>query len=347
MGTSYKNFNSEDVAVTKIPLYENIPLSKSVMAKALNIKPLPTSTDAKDLARPFLSSFDYTATEAAANHILDISVGVGSAVTSVTNQLELKKSVNNLFAQLLKGYNSSRTIANFFDTNDKLFFISISRLFTKDEIKEGTLTLEIGVDENPVSLDTNTNYAKVITIKEKLDNDSVQYTGGYSKPLIIQGQTDICGYIFYQAGIIVLKTDIFKLSSGGGLLPASVTTTAPKLVGTNLIDESINTQEIVKCSTDLLKRIVSLTFQNTTEINSTIYFCKINHNEFNYSSNLTYTDADSKIRVKTDKTDGPISYITTVGLYSADRELLAVAKLSEPIKKTQDDALILRVRLDV
>jgi hypothetical protein len=38
--------------------------------------------------------------------------------------------------------------------------------------------------------------------------------------------------------------------------------------------------------------------------------------------------------------------MTTVGLYSDDNQLIAVAKLSEPIKKTQADSLNIRVRLD-
>ena len=38
--------------------------------------------------------------------------------------------------------------------------------------------------------------------------------------------------------------------------------------------------------------------------------------------------------------------ISTVGLYSDDNQLLAVAKLSEPIKKTPETELIARVRLD-
>ena len=50
--------------------------------------------------------------------------------------------------------------------------------------------------------------------------------------------------------------------------------------------------------------------------------------------------------VKDQSIDSPVSYITTVGLYSADNELLAVAKLSEPIKKTPETELTLRVRLD-
>ena len=50
--------------------------------------------------------------------------------------------------------------------------------------------------------------------------------------------------------------------------------------------------------------------------------------------------------VKNEDKDLPVSYITTVGLYSADNELLAVAKLSEPLKKDPTTELTLRVRLD-
>ena len=95
----------------------------------------------------------------------------------------------------------------------------------------------------------------------------------------------------------------------------------------------------------LRMRIHNISFNNTIELNSSIYFCRVNHNEFNYSSNPTYVSG-SKIRVKNNPTDLPVSYITTVGLYSADNELLAVAKLSEPLRKDPNTELTLRVRLD-
>ena len=52
------------------------------------------------------------------------------------------------------------------------------------------------------------------------------------------------------------------------------------------------------------------------------------------------------MRVKYQSFDAPVSYITTVGLYSADNELLAVGKLSEPLKKTPENEFTIRVRLD-
>ena len=92
-------------------------------------------------------------------------------------------------------------------------------------------------------------------------------------------------------------------------------------------------------------RIYNLSFNNSTELNSSIYFCRINHNDFNYSSNPTYLSG-SKLRVKNSTVDNPVTYLTTIGLYSADNELMAVAKLSEPIKKTPETELTFRVRLD-
>ena len=93
----------------------------------------------------------------------------------------------------------------------------------------------------------------------------------------------------------------------------------------------------------------AITFQNATEINSTIYFIRAQPDEFNYSSNPTYVDGTGTIVV----TDGsvnslqkPFSYITTVGLYGDYDDLLAVAKVSRPIEKNDEKDLTIRVRLD-
>ena len=68
-------------------------------------------------------------------------------------------------------------------------------------------------------------------------------------------------------------------------------------------------------------------------------------NKFNYSSNPTYTSG-SKIVTKSQATDTPVTYVTTIGLYSSNNELLATAKLSEPLKKDPSNEITLRVRLD-
>jgi hypothetical protein len=50
--------------------------------------------------------------------------------------------------------------------------------------------------------------------------------------------------------------------------------------------------------------------------------------------------------VKNNAADLPVTYLTTIGLYSSDNELLAMAKLSEPLKKDPNTELTLRCRLD-
>lgn len=193
---------------------------------------------------------------------------------------------------------------------------------------------------------------------------------------VVAGDRLAVGLIFYQAGIVILNANLFEFyhaeTSPKGLLNDSGGTTAdfkllydaasfpsyatPDVVAKTFLtlndmlqgyaaapaDEDLT---IVQFCDALRSRIYSIELQNSTELNSTIYFCRVNHNEFNYSSNPSYLDG-SKLRVKTNSMDAPVSYITGVGLYSANNELLAVAKLSEPVKKSTDVDLTLRVRLD-
>ena len=75
----------------------------------------------------------------------------------------------------------------------------------------------------------------------------------------------------------------------------------------------------------------------------------INLKEFNFSSNPTYTDSEGRILVIDETQQGlqkSFSFITTVGLYDANEQLLAVAKLSRPVEKTDEKDLTMRIRLD-
>ena len=90
-----------------------------------------------------------------------------------------------------------------------------------------------------------------------------------------------------------------------------------------------------------------LTFQNNTFINSTLYFCRATADEFNFSTNPTFTDAEGDIVVISNAgVEKSFSFVTTVGLYNSNEELLAVAKLSRPIMKNDQKDLTFRVRLD-
>ena len=92
----------------------------------------------------------------------------------------------------------------------------------------------------------------------------------------------------------------------------------------------------------------AITFQNVTDISSTLIFCRLGTNDFNYSSNPTYTNSTGRIRVIDPGSEGQSSFtmLTTVGLYDPNDTLLAVAKLSRPIEKNAEKEITLRVRLD-
>jgi len=90
------------------------------------------------------------------------------------------------------------------------------------------------------------------------------------------------------------------------------------------------------------------TFQNVTNINSSLYFCRATSDEFNYSSNPTFRDSTGKVVVVPDGESNArtFSFVTTVGLYNENNDLLAVAKLSRPVEKNDERDLSIRIRLD-
>ena len=95
--------------------------------------------------------------------------------------------------------------------------------------------------------------------------------------------------------------------------------------------------------------LTAMTFQNVTNINSTLIFCRATADEFNYSSNPTYTDSDDRIVVIDDgaeDTQRSFTFPTTLGLYDANDNLLAVAKMSRPVEKNDEKDLTVRIRLD-
>ncbi len=82
--------------------------------------------------------------------------------------------------------------------------------------------------------------------------------------------------------------------------------------------------------------------------NQSYYFIHVPNDAFNYSNNPTWVDDTLSLRpflYKSWETE-PVAYITTVGLYDNNKELLAVAKMNKPIKKSFNDELSITVKLE-
>lgn len=135
-------------------------------------------------------------------------------------------------------------------------------------------------------------------------------------------------------------TDTISFNAGEGLLSGSF---IPDFWRSGSIDDIVD--HILNTRFDD-GNLTAMAFKNETFINSSLIFCRAAPSQLNYSTNPTYINADGKIRVISEDTDEPFSYVTTIGLHDAEGRLLAVAKTSRPIEKNSETDLSIRIRLD-
>jgi hypothetical protein len=84
--------------------------------------------------------------------------------------------------------------------------------------------------------------------------------------------------------------------------------------------------------------------RRTENISTQHFFVRVTNREFNYSNNPTFIDSDGFFYEPTFETD-PQTFVTTVGLLNDANELIAVAKTSQPIVKSFDKEVLIKVKL--
>ncbi|MAH50352.1 hypothetical protein CMI37_31310 [Candidatus Pacearchaeota archaeon] len=270
---------------------------------------------------------------------------------------------------------------------DEALFVGINRLFSRDSIKRETFALKFyqtsshnkhdGLVTNRLKANlnlTSLSGSKIFTDVGSATNQITLF-GGATGNIVDSSDTNrSVGNIFYDQGIVVL--DLKKIISGGehcsGVIDGMRASTykdaaagqvvigptegqtygntrakfIPDLMYSGSIDNIVDHIASTRFQSGSL---TAMTFQNVTNINSTLFFCRANPDEFNYSSNPTFTDATGRIKVIDQGMEGQqraFSFITSVGLYDANNNLLAVAKLSRPIEKNDEKDITIRVRLD-
>lgn len=369
MASTFKDIKPNDRVSTRTLLHEAIPLTGTIVSGTYGT--FPNDDNIKNYSHGmFQSVYDYPYLSSSANHIFDITAGYSAdspLYNTTFTQNAKKRNLYNEMAQVCVGYDITGSILKFDEDGDILaggrkiregYFLNFTRLLIKDEIKKGTVSLNIGVNKTYASPMGKTvtitdaggvndyrvnspvgEYGVLYALSASAGNvadTAVQYSSTYAGAAV--------GLVFYQAGVMILSSSLFKDTGDGGILGTSCGTSVMN-TNNDSISGSLTGSNIQLNSDNLRRRINNIQFNNTVELNSTIYFCRANHNEFNYSSNPTYLSS-SQVRVKQVSSDEPISYITTVGLYSENNELLAVGKLSEPLKKTPANEFTIRTRLD-
>lgn len=278
------------------------------------------------------------------------------------------------YAQLLLGNSDGRFTTPFSSTSadnlDEALFISFKRLFVRDGIKRESFAIKMyqsssaghSFDGNPQNLSINAiNSATGSAIFTDVGSSTSierSATGGDVGNIVNAANTsETVGLLFYQQGIAVF--DMTKIFDGNQIMTGSIKTVGA-VANNHNFSASFSPHFLVSASMDnIIDHIATtrfgsgsnttLTFQNNTKINSTLVYCRATADEFNFSSNPTYTNSQGRIRVirtGQENIEKSFSFVTTIGLYDANEELLAVAKLSRPVEKNDEKDLTFRVRLD-
>ena len=143
------------------------------------------------------------------------------------------------------------------------------------------------------------------------------------------------GDIIYEHGIVILTNDGIPGQDGYGYINYEGGTYGFGDVA--FIEDFINSQDLV-CA-----------FESTLTIYETQYKCTARENEFNFSQNPSLISGSSNSGIISSFATGSYfnPYVTTIGLYNNNKELLAVAKLSQPLPLSAVTDTSILVNLDL
>jgi hypothetical protein len=257
---------------------------------------------------------------------------------------------------------------------DEALFISFKRLFTRDRIKRETFAMRtfrsgaLDLEEDstdplnpslPSPLDLTSNREPAILTDLGAASNIISAFGGEVGTIVnASDTTEKLGLIFYEHGTVVLDTKkLFREQTLGGRIKAVKNIIDPlgeaefsgdyrDLLVSGSVDQIVDYVASTRMGDGTQ---TCITFQNVTNINSTLVFCRASADEFNYSTNPTYTNDEGRIVVidaGQEDVQRSFTFVTTIGLHDDEGRLLAVAKLSRPIEKSDEKDLTVRVRLD-
>lgn len=248
-----------------------------------------------------------------------------------SNEDSPSNAIYSQFQQVLLP--SSQTTFTFGSVpQDDVYVISINRARIKDKLDPGNWELVLSgstgetlrlVDD---SGDTN-----------QLGNSNKQAYNVVSGSLLngVHSETEIFGAVYPQFGIIVLGANALDASASLGTVRTSNT-------------DAQNHGKLFTAISGAAFEDSANGFQarSEEEVKSTFFFVRAKNAEYNFSNNPSYvTGSNGKLNQQTFVGD-PKSYITTVGLYNNDNELLAIAKLSKPLLKSFSNEILIKVKLD-
>ena len=176
------------------------------------------------------------------------------------------------------------------------------------------------------------------------------------------------------AGVVLYDEGYIILTGAWGLMPADTTVVIDAAGATdNLrwINFGVGCNDGVTSGTGLSNVSYNLSFEGTTETQVMTMFAKAKRGQANYSNNPTYLKfGQETLRltsshvyeenperivanvVSSSYTDYSASfersvYVSKVGIYDANKNLIGVATLANPVLKKEDEDLAIKIRFDL
>lgn len=356
----FKTLDPNRIISEKKVLNEQIPLTGTLISGTYGT--FPNDTNVKNFTHGmFQQVFDYPHLSSSANHIFDLTAGQASGTTGTTATTDRadKNNVYRSLSQQYVGYDTNQNAvewnvsgvlnpANTWDPDriTNVVVLDFSRVLVKDEIKKGSFQITLGTGSyagpfvgTKTLSDAYVSEGNLSSYKTNSPMGEYAFLQLGTATTPVATKTDY-GFVYYQAGTVVLFNNTLtfgtELTSGSAYTITTAQTPEQAAVSSSIKD-------IVN---GVRHHVQNIQFNNATELNSTSYFVNLAPNEFNYSNNPSFVSG-SEIVVKNGLASNPsTTYLTTVGLYSADNQLLAVGKLSEPLKKTPANEISLKMRID-
>lgn len=248
----------------------------------------------------------------------NINVGASSNIKTST------KAVYTQFANLLLDPGDDKFTINGTD-RDEMIFVTMNRARYKEKMNKGGWELKFKR--------TSGGTDNVILVDDSATVTSASANGALVYNIIEKNTTTKLGLFYPELGILAISGALIKAQCGG-----AATSSYPVLLSAN--DQGIN--QFVYA---MILSGAYFKARAEEDISSTHYFIRVRNAEYNFSNNNTFTTGSGVIAHASMVRD-PQVYITTVGLYNDENELVAVSKLSKPLLKNFTREATIRVKLD-
>jgi len=242
--------------------------------------------------------------------------------------------------------------------SDHFYAIAIDRARYKEKLLPGTLDLKLKYQRSglaipldgsgtkdyiDIRLTDNSQVASTVTFTDagreyELVSGSLGkvYTGNNVNRYTLNNGS--YGKLYPDIGILLLNANALEAPVNDGGMEMDINT------GSSVLHpDGITTN--IQLGYDLFEKGNSFRIQSEETVSSNFVFVRARNNEFNYSSNPSLITGSGEIRHNV-MINSPQSYVTSVGLYNDNNDLLAIAKLSRPLLKDFTKESLIRVKLD-